>query len=45
MGSVGDSCNDTLEERVSGLYKAELIATSGRPNLQAAELATLAWVH
>jgi len=44
VGSVGDSYDNALAETINGLYKAEVIHRRSWKNLQAVELATLAWV-
>ena len=45
VGSVGDSYDNALAETINGLYKAEVIHRRSWPNLEAVELATLAWVN
>jgi putative transposase len=44
VGSVGDSYDNALAETINGLYKAEVIHRRSWKNLEAVELATLAWV-
>ncbi|BAO92756.1 integrase catalytic region (plasmid) [Caballeronia cordobensis] len=46
VGSVGDSYDNALAEKINGLYKAEVIHRRGPwRNVQAVELATLEWVN
>lgn len=45
VGSVGDSYDNALAERINGLYKAELIHRRGPwRSFEAVEFATLTWV-
>ena len=46
VGSVGDSYDNALAERVIGLFKTEMIRRRGPwQGLEAVEFATLEWVH
>ncbi|WP_415205973.1 IS3 family transposase [Rudaea sp.] len=45
VGRVGDSYDNALAETINGLYKAEVIHRRSWPNLEAVEMATLAWVN
>jgi len=46
VGTVGDSCDNSLAETVNGLYKAELIHRRRTwPSATAVEIATLDWVN
>jgi putative transposase len=46
IGSVGDSYDNALAETINGLFKTEVIRRRGPwRDVDAVELATLAWVH
>lgn len=44
-GSVGDSYDNALAERINGLYKAEVIHRQRWKRREEVELATLKWVN
>lgn len=49
IGTVGDSCDNTLAETVNGYYNTELVRGPARPGPwktgEDLEFATLGWVH
>lgn len=45
LGSVGDSCDNALADRINGLYKAEVLHRRDPwRSLEAVEFATLDWI-